>query len=255
MDFTFAFHPIVDTQERAAISHEALIRGINNEPAYTVLYGYRGSDLDTFDALCRARAIEIASKVGIDTHLNLNILPSAAMNVVAGLNSTIEAAERYEFPLKRIIIEVTEVHAIADPARFASVLNEYRRAGLQLAIDDFGAGYAGLTLLSEFQPDIVKLDMGLVRGIQSDGPRQAIVRAIWQVCIDLGIDFLVEGVETIDEFAWFTNLGAHIYQGYLFAKPLLEGMPAINFPTTSNDAYSIPAGQSLFSPDREIWTN
>jgi blue light- and temperature-responsive anti-repressor len=177
------------------------------------------------------------------------------MNVVAGLNSTIEAAERYRFPLKRMIIEVTEVHAIADPARFAGVLNEYRRAGLQLAIDDFGAGYAGLSLLSEFQPDIVKLDMGLVRGIQTNGPRQAIVKAIWQVCVDLGIDFLVEGVETTDEYSWFTDLGAYIYQGYLFAKPMFEGMPAIDFPALTNKDIAIPPAHFSSFSEAKNWTN
>jgi len=137
--------------------------------------------------------------------------------------------------LERLIVEVTEVEAISDHARFAQVLNEYRRAGIRLAIDDFGAGYAGLSLLSEFQPDFLKLDMGLVRGIESHGPRQSIVRAIAQVCVDLGIDFVVEGVETIDEFSWFTDLGVNLYQGYLFAKPMFEAMPTINIPDLNPD--------------------
>ena len=146
------------------------------------------------------------------------------------MKSTIEAAARHSFPLERIILEATEVEAIGDPAHFAKVVNEYRRAGMKLAIDDFGAGYAGLSLLSEFQPDIVKLDMKLVRGIDSHGPRQAIVRGIAQVCVDLGIDLIAEGVETLDEFVWFDNLGVSLYQGYLFAKPLWEGMPSIHIP-------------------------
>jgi EAL domain-containing protein (putative c-di-GMP-specific phosphodiesterase class I) len=229
-DFSFAFQPIVDTHTRTAYSHEALVRGPNNEPAHEVLTRYSGDGMAAFDAVCRVRAVEVAARIGINTHLNLNFHPSAALNVSLGLNSTIEAANRNLFPLERIIVEATEVEAIGEPGQFAQVLNEYRRAGIKLAIDDFGAGYAGLTLLSEFQPDIVKLDMGLVRGIQSHGPRQAIVRAIAQVCVDLGIDFVVEGVETVDEFSWFTDLGAHLYQGYLFAKPLFEAMPPFQIP-------------------------
>jgi EAL domain-containing protein (putative c-di-GMP-specific phosphodiesterase class I) len=162
--------------------------------------------------------------------LNLNFLPSAALNIADGLQSTIDAANRYGFPLERIIVEATEVEAIRDHAHFARVMNEYRRAGVKLAIDDFGAGYAGLSLLSEFQPDIVKLDMGLVRGIQSSGPRQAIVRAISQVCLDLGIDFVIEGVETVDEYSWFAQLGAHLFQGYLFARPMFEAVPSFKIP-------------------------
>lgn len=228
--FSFAFQPIVDTETRTAYSHEALVRGLNNESAYEVLQRHSGEPMAAFDAACRARAIEVATRIGVDTHLNLNFHPSAAWHVALGLNSTIEAANRYSFPLDRIIVEATEVEAIGHPADFAQVLNEYRRAGIRLAIDDFGAGYAGLSLLSEFQPDFVKLDMGLVRGIQSHGPRQAIVRAIAQVCVDLGIDFIVEGVETVDEFWWFTDLGVHLYQGYLFAKPMFEAMPHFDIP-------------------------
>lgn len=232
-DFSFAFQPIVDTHTRTVYSHEALVRGLNNEPACQVLERYAGDRITVFDAACRAKAIEVAARIGIHTHLNLNFLPSAVMDTDAGLHSTIEAANRHAFPLDRIILEATEVEAIADHARFAQTVNEYRRFGIRLAIDDFGAGYAGLGLLSEFQPDIVKLDMGLVRGIHTHGPRQAIVRAIAQICVDLGIDFVVEGVETIDEFSWFNDLGVHLYQGYLFAKPMFETMPPVHIPDLS----------------------
>jgi EAL domain-containing protein (putative c-di-GMP-specific phosphodiesterase class I) len=230
LDFSFAFQPIVDTHARAVYSHEALVRGLNNEPAYQVLKRYAGDRMAAFDAACRAKAIEVAARIGVHTHLNLNFLPSAALDGAVGLNSTVEAANRHSFPLDRIIVEATEGEAIGDPVQFAKVVNEYRRAGMRLAIDDFGAGYSGLNLLSEFQPDIVKLDMGLVRGIHSHGPRQAIVRAIAQVCVDLGIDFVVEGVETVKEFAWFTDLGVNLYQGYLFAKPMFEAMPPFHIP-------------------------
>lgn len=229
-DFSFAYQPIVDTQAGAAYSHEALVRGRNNEPAYQVLRRYSGDTMPAFDAACRAKAIEVAARIGVHTHLNLNFLPSAAFNEATGLDSTIEAANLHSFPLNRIIVEATEGEAISDHATFVKVVNEYRRAGMRFAIDDFGAGYSGLNLLSEFQPDMVKLDMALVRGIESRGPKQAIVRAIAQACVDLGIDLVVEGVETVDEFSWFNALGVHLYQGYLFAKPMFEAMPPLHIP-------------------------
>lgn len=229
-DFSFAFQPIVDTHARAVFSHEALVRGLNNEPAYQVIKRYSGDRMAAFDSACRAKAIEVAARIGLNTNLNLNFLPSAALNEGVGLNSMIEAAHRHSFPLNRIIVEATEGEAIDNHAQFAKVINEYRRAGMRLAIDDFGAGYSGLNLLAEFQPDIVKLDMALVRGIQSHGPRQAIVRAIAQVCVDLGIDLIVEGVETVDEFSWFIDLGVNLYQGYLLAKPMFEAMPPFQIP-------------------------
>ena len=249
LDFTFAFQPIVDTVARKTYSHEALVRGVNNESAYQILQQYTGRDLAVFDAACRSRAIDLASRIGLDTFLNLNLLPSAALDLEVGLNSTVEAANRNGFPLERLIVEATEVEAVSDLVRFAEVLNEYRRAGIRLAIDDFGAGYAGLSLLSEFQPDFLKLDMGLVRGIESHGPRQSIVRAIAQVCVDLGIDFVVEGVETVDEFSWFTDLGVNLYQGYLFAKPMFEAMPLINIPDLAAGG---PHVDRILLPDRSV---
>jgi blue light- and temperature-responsive anti-repressor len=228
--FSFAFQPVIDTVSRTAYSHEALVRGLNGESAHQVLGRYRGADLAVFDSACRARAIEVAGRIGLESNLNLNLLPSAAMDPLLGLDSTVGAAKRVGFPLDRIIVEATEVEAIADHARFADVVNEYRRAGMRFAIDDFGAGFSGLTLLADFQPDIVKLDMGLVRGIHRHGPRQAIVRGIWQVCGDLGIDVVVEGVETVEEFAWFHELGVQFYQGYLFAKPAFEAAPPFEIP-------------------------
>ena len=231
-DFSFAFQPIVDVHTGDVHSHEALVRGLDNEPAYEVLARYAGSQSVGFDARCRSRAIEVASRIGLDTLLNINMSPSAAVDPDSGLRSTLDAAEKYSFPPDRLVVEVTEVDMIADIEGFAATINEFRRTGMQFAIDDFGSGYAGLALLSSFQPDVVKLDMSLVRGIESNGPRQAIVRAIQQVCIDLGIDILAEGVETLDEFAWFADLGVNLFQGYLFARPMFEAMPPYNLPET-----------------------
>lgn len=228
--FTFAFQPIIDTQTRKVHAHEALVRGINNESAYAVLGRYTTEQMPAFDAACRARAIEVAARIGLTSDLNLNFLPRAALDPFAGLDSTLQAAERWGFSVERIIIEATEGEAFGDPTTFASVVGEYRRAGMRLAIDDFGAGYAGLTLLADFQPDIVKLDMALVRGVDSNGPRQAILRGIAQVCLDLGIDVIVEGVETVEEFAWFDEHGFNLFQGYLFARPAFEAEPAYQIP-------------------------
>lgn len=228
--FSFAFQPIIDTRTGRACSHEALVRGLNNEPAFRVIEQYTGKRLAPFDSACRARALEVAVRIGMTTSLNLNFLPSAALGAGAGLTSTVDTCNRLGFSLDRIIIEATEVEAINDQARFARTIREFRREGIRFAIDDFGSGYAGLTLLAEFQPDSVKLDMALVRGIQSDGPRQAIARAVAQVCTDLGIDLIVEGVETMEEFRWFADIGVHLYQGYLFAKPAFEAIPSIVIP-------------------------
>jgi EAL domain-containing protein (putative c-di-GMP-specific phosphodiesterase class I) len=146
--------------------------------------------------------------------------------------SSLEAAERANLPIKRIVIEVVEGEIIEDHSQFSRLINEYRGIGLKVAIDDFGAGYSGLNLLAEFQPDQVKLDMKLITGIERHGPRQAIVRAISQICSDLGIDIVAEGIETEDEYAWLASQGIRLFQGYLFAKPGFESFPAVHYPRT-----------------------
>lgn len=226
--FSFAYQPIVNVAGGALYAHEALVRGLANEPAYKIIAKYQGERFAEFDAACRMRAIEVAARIGLSSSLSLNFLPSAAYDENAGLDSTLEAAAAHSFPVDRIIVEATEGEAIADHKRFANVVNEYRGAGIRLAIDDFGSGHSGLNLLAEFQPDIVKLDMVLVRDIQSNGPRQAIVRAVSQMCRDLGIDVVAEGVETADEYDWLINADVTLLQGYFLAKPAFEAMPSIN---------------------------
>jgi EAL domain-containing protein (putative c-di-GMP-specific phosphodiesterase class I) len=85
-------------------------------------------------------------------------------------------------------------------------------------------------LLSNFQPDQIKLDMALIRGIECHGPRQAIVRAIGQVCVELGIDVIAEGVETVEEYSWLESAGLQLFQGYLFATPAFEAFPQVHYP-------------------------
>ena len=228
--FSYAFQPIVDTVAREVFSYEALIRGRANEPAFRVLERVPHDLQHQFDLDSRIQAITLAAQLGLKCSLNLNFLPRSLELCADSIGNTCKAAADNSLPLERIILEVTEGEVINDHAHFAALLNEYRGMGIKLAIDDFGAGYSGLNLLAEFQPDYVKIDMYLVRGIEKHGPRQAIVRGIVQVCGDLGIDVIAEGVETLQEFRWFEAHGIRLFQGYLFAKPAFEKFPPALYP-------------------------
>lgn len=228
--FTFAFQPIVDVVKREVFSYEALLRGPHNEPAYQILKQVSADKLNRLDDEARVGAIVLATQLGIACHLNLNCLPQSLHSSEASIRSTLAAATENHLPIERIVLEVTEGEVILDQARFADFINQYRGLGLKVAIDDFGAGYSGLNLLANFQPDQIKLDMTLVRGIESHGPRQAIVRALGQVCHELGIDVIAEGVETLEEYKWLANAGMRLFQGYLFAKPAFEAFPPVRYP-------------------------
>jgi len=231
--FSYAFQPIVDTLTREVFSYEALIRGPANEAAYRVLEMVPDDLKHQFDQDSRIQAVTLATRLGLKCNLNLNFLPRSLELCADAIGNTCKAAADNCLPLERIILEMTEGEVIDDHTHFAALLNEYRGMGIKLAIDDFGAGYSGLNLLAEFQPDHVKIDMHLVRGIEKHGPRQAIVRAIVQVCGDLGIDVIAEGVETPQEFRWFEDHGIRLFQGYLFAKPGFEALPAAFYPETA----------------------
>jgi EAL domain-containing protein (putative c-di-GMP-specific phosphodiesterase class I) len=228
--FSYAFQPIVDTVAREVFSYEALIRGPANEAAFRILELVPDDLKHQFDQDSRIEAINLAARIGLQCNLNLNFLPRSLELCADAIGNTCRAAAENFLPLERIILEVTEGEVIDDHSHFASLLNEYRGMGIKLAIDDFGAGYSGLNLLAEFQPDHVKIDMNLVRGIEKHGPRQAIVRGIVQVCGDLGIDVIAEGIETLQEFRWFEDHGIRLFQGYLFAKPAFEKFPPAFYP-------------------------
>lgn len=229
-EFTFAFQPIVDIATGEVFSYEALIRGPQQEPARFILDRIAPEEMLAFDRSARNRAIALANQLGVRCHLNLNYLPQVQDSPSVSILMMMAEAERYDFPVERLILEITESGAIGNQALFAELVNRHRASGLKIAIDDFGAGYSGLNLLVDLQPDQIKLDMKLVRGIESHGPRQAVVRAIRQACDDLGIDLVAEGVETEQEFAWLAHEEIRLFQGYLFAKPAFEALPPFTIP-------------------------
>lgn len=227
---TYAFQPIVDISNRLPYAYEALLRGAHGEPAGVILATLDEAAIEAVDKLARPRAIALAERLGLGTRLHLNFQPRSLASSNAVIEQTLAVAHRHGFDNERVVLEVTETQVIDDQRRFADAINEFRAEGVMVAIDDFGAGYSGLNLLANFQPDLVKLDMELVRGIAHHGPRQAIVRAIRQACNDLGIDVIAEGVETLEEFYWFEDEGLTLFQGYLFARPGFECLPSPSFP-------------------------
>lgn len=223
--FSYAFQPIVDAEAARVFAHEALIRGPRGESAASVFAAVDPAALHVFDRDSRIAAIRLAASLGLPGLLSLNLLPQALDTLPDAVDSMLAAAAQVGIPARSLILEVTEGEVIHDTRRLAAQLNCYRAQGLRLAIDDFGAGYAGLNLLADFQPDVVKLDMKLVRGIDTHGPRQAIARAVIQACDDLGIEVIAEGVETEQEYGWFKRIGVRLYQGYLFGRPAFEALP------------------------------
>ena len=228
-DFTMAFQPIINCQSNTIYGYEALVRGLNNESAYSIISQVNDDNRYTFDQLCRIKAIALASKLGINTMLSINFLPNAIYKPERCIRTTLEAAKKYNFPTTNIMFEFTEVEKIEDSSHVERVVSYYQELGFKTATDDFGSGYSGLNLLADFQTDIIKLDMALIRDIDKDTKRQTIVRNCLNMFEELNITALAEGIETVEEYHWLKSVGIELMQGYLFAKPGFECLPGVNF--------------------------
>ena len=227
IDFEYAYQPIVNLATRDIYAHEALVRGPNGESAASILAKINDGNRYQFDQLCRSKAVEGAARLNMQGLLSINFLPNAVYRPEVCIRSTFEAAKSFNFPIEKIIFEVTEGERVEDRPHLVNIFNEYRRFGFHTAIDDFGAGYAGLNLLSEYQPDIIKIDMDLVRGIDQNLPRQAIVTGIISICKALNILVIAEGIETREERDFLSALGIELMQGYWFSKPVFKGLGEI----------------------------
>lgn len=232
-DFTMAFQPIVDFETGAPFAYEALVRGTAGESAADILGRVTEANRYAFDQRCRVKAIEGAVAAGIlDTpaRLSINFLPNAVYSPVACIQLTLKTARAVGLPTDRLLFEFTENEEIVDPQHLARIVTSYRDMGFGTAIDDFGAGHAGLALLARFQTDVVKLDMDLIRGLDADMPRRLVVGGIVNMCTTLGIIVVAEGIETPAELEALRGLGVRYFQGYLFARPEIERLPPIVMP-------------------------
>lgn len=230
-DFSMAFQPIYDAVAGRVWGYEALVRGLSGEGAFEVLSKISPEQRYRFDQDCRVKAIELASRLspaGEDLKLSINFMPNAVYEPAACLRATLLAAKRCSFPTSSIMFEFTENEEVSDTAHLMNIITEYRKHGFTTAIDDFGAGHAGLGLLVEFQPDLIKIDMKLIRGVDTSPARQAVVAGIVGITKELGITVLAEGVETEAEFLVLKAAGIRLFQGYWFAKPAFEELPQVH---------------------------
>ncbi len=225
-----AFQPIVDIRTGRPFAYEALVRGADGESAANVLARVTPENRYVFDQRCRVAAIEGAVAAGIldtEARLSINFLPNAIYSPAACIQLTLKTAAKVGFPTDRLIFEFTENEEMLDPAHVSNIVATYRAMGFGTALDDFGAGHAGLNLLARFQPDIIKLDMDLVRGLDTSLARRMIVESVVRLCERLGITVIAEGIETVAELAAIEAIGIRYVQGYVFAKPGLRMLPPI----------------------------
>lgn len=228
-----AFQPIIDVDTGRPFAFEALVRGSGGEGAATVLAQVTEENRYAFDQQCRVAAIKGAVDAGIlrtDARLSINFLPNAVYSPVACIQLTLATAAATGFPVDRLIFEFTENERMVDTDHVGRIIDTYRRMGFATALDDFGAGHAGLGLLAKIQTDLIKLDMELIRGIDASLPRRMIVDGVLRMADALGIGVVAEGIETGAECEALRALGVRHQQGYLFARPGFRTLPVASRP-------------------------
>jgi len=232
LPFTMAFQPIIDVALREVWAYEALVRGVAGEGAQTVLDSVEGDAIYGFDQACRIKAVELAGRLLPTTgatKLSINFLPNAVYEPSACIRATLGVAYRVGFDPRRLMFEFTENERMTSVEHVKRIIAAYREFGFVTALDDFGAGFAGLALMAEMQPDVIKLDMALIRGVDASAARRAIILAMVQMTRTLGITLIAEGVETQAEAETLHGLGITLMQGYRFARPAIERLPTVTF--------------------------
>ena len=153
--------------------------------------------------------------------------PQSIYEVDLNITATFPASIHSGIPVGNIIFEVLDTENLTDQRHLLKYLRILQDFGFRTAIDDFGAGYSGLNLLVNFQPNYIKLDRTIISNIQYDHVKQSIFSGVRQICSDLQIEIIAEGVETADEFHWLNEAGISVFQGYYFARPAFEALPDV----------------------------
>lgn len=212
-----AYQPIVNIAERSVFGYEALLRSTERSlphPGAIIGAAERLDQLDRLGRAIRDRAALPLLAGETDALLFVNL------HVDDLLDPTLVNPES---PLSRIagrvILEITERAALERVGDVRPRIARLREMGFRIAVDDLGAGYAGLTSFAQLEPEVVKLDMSLVRGVDNSATRQKVVRSMASLSHDMGMLVVAEGVETREERDTLTELGCELLQGYLFAKP------------------------------------
>jgi len=227
----FALQPIVDAKNRQIVSCEALIRGPQGASPADYFARLHESERYQADLHSKTYAFQLANHLHFrEQTLSVNLLPMSLVVIEDAVDHLIQQIRLQGLQPEQIVVEVTEDEVISRFDAFQFAVQQLKAAGISLALDDFGAGFAGLSLLADFQPDKVKIDRKLITDIHRSGPRQAIVLAILKCCHALEITVIAEGVEKIEEWLWLEGAGVRFYQGFLFARPALNSLPPVCWP-------------------------
>ncbi|WP_378946279.1 putative bifunctional diguanylate cyclase/phosphodiesterase [Mesorhizobium sp. ANAO-SY3R2] len=217
------FQPIVDLNSRRTIGFEALARWTDRDlgqvsPAIFIPIAEERGIIGPLSQLVLRKATEAARSWPSDMFLSFNLSPSQLVDQNTGLH-ILAILQRTGFDPRRLEIEITETGLMSDPVSAGKIVEDLRRVGIRVSLDDFGTGQSSLGRLREFRFDKLKIDRAFVASILEDRPSEHIIRAILAMCDGLGMDVVAEGIEQEAQAERLVQFGCAGGQGYLFGRP------------------------------------
>lgn len=212
-----AFQPILDAQGSKVFGHEVLLRSDEpnlNDPLQVLEAAELLGSLDQLGRVIRERAVESFVQLPSDGFLFVNLHPKDLTDPALFMET-----EPLSRVADRVVLEITERSSLEKLDKVSERVAQLRRMGFRIAIDDLGAGYAGLTTFAQLEPEIIKLDMSLVRDVHQNSTKQKVIRSMAALAQDMGMIVVAEGVETTAERDVLLDLGCDFLQGFLFARP------------------------------------
>lgn len=217
------FQPIVSLHDGTVYGYEALSRGPLNSPLHnpeTLFKCAQHHDkLWELEFLCRLKAFEAASEMTMEFRIFLNVNPNIMEDIKFRKGFTKEYLEKFSIDPKRIVFEITENEAISNVSDFIKTIDNYKEQDYRIAIDDAGAGYSGLNLISDIHPNFIKLDMKLVRDIDKDVTKQSLIRSLHDFACFTDTALIAEGIETREELQMLIEIGVRYGQGFYLQRP------------------------------------
>jgi EAL domain-containing protein (putative c-di-GMP-specific phosphodiesterase class I)/GGDEF domain-containing protein len=223
------FQPIVSLRDGTVYGYEALSRGPSGSemesPSLLFECAQRFNKLWELELLCRTKAIETVYALGTKIRLFLNVNPSIMHDPKFQQGFTKDYLSQYSISAEDVIFEITEREAISNVADFTKTIRNYKDQNYKIAIDDAGAGYSGLNLISEVCPHFIKIDMNLIRDIDKDVTKQSLVKSMREFAALSNTYLIAEGIETEGELLKLIEIGVDFGQGYLIQRPISELLP------------------------------
>ena len=217
------YEPIVEVESRTVYGYEALARGPQDTRFHSPVALFTAAEehdlVFELDCICRESGLAGAVEFPAGTKLFLNIRPTTIHDPNFNEDRLIETLERSQLSPKDVVFEISEQESIRSFGAFREMRDYYRNLGFQFALDDTGAGYAGLEELLEVEPDYIKIDRTMVSGVDQDPARQDVLAALLQMAEKMGAQVIGEGLDTLEELEMLGRLGIRFGQGWLFGHP------------------------------------